>query len=64
MNFWPRGLHSPKSGSICLIKRYEDNIRSFVSSVNSAACLNRKNVRLPKDAQHDTELFHSCLRSF
>ena len=39
--------------TICVIKRDEDKIRSFVSSVNSAACLNRKNVRLPKDAQHD-----------
>ena len=39
--------------TICVIKRDEDKIRSFVSSVNSAACLNRKNVRLPNDAQHD-----------
>ena len=39
--------------TISVIKTDEDKIRSFVSSVNSAACLNRKNVRLPKDAQHD-----------
>ena len=30
--------------TICVIKRDEDKIRSFVSSVNSAACLNRNNV--------------------
>ena len=42
--------------TICVIKRYEDKIRSFVSSVNSAACLNMKNVRLPNDAQHDQAL--------
>ena len=39
--------------TICVIKRDEDKIRSFVSSVNNDACLNRKNVRLPKDARHD-----------
>ena len=39
--------------TICVIKRDKDKIRSFVSSVNNDACLNRKNVRLPKDARHD-----------
>ena len=38
--------------TICVIKRDKDKIRSFVSSVNNDACLNRKNVRLPKDARH------------
>ena len=39
--------------TISEIKRNEDRIRLFVSSVNSTACLNWKNVRLPNDVQHD-----------
>ena len=44
--------------TICVIKRDEDSIRSFVSSVNNDECLNRKTVRLPKDARHDQAVIH------
>ena len=30
--------------TICVIKRDKDKIRSFVSDVNNAVCLNRKRV--------------------